>query len=32
MSNPSIEHYKYLDNIFSHLLKTKELGLDLTIK
>jgi hypothetical protein len=32
MSNPSIEHYKYLDNIFSYLLKTKELGLDLTIK
>ena len=32
MSNPSLEHYKYLNNIFSYLLKTKELGLDLSIK
>ena len=32
MSNPSLEHYKYLNNIFSYLLKTKEIGLDLSIK
>ena len=32
MSNPSLEHYKHLNNIFSYLLKTEELGLDLTIK
>ena len=32
MSNPSLEHYKYLNNIFSYLLKTRELGLDLSIK
>lgn len=32
MSNPSLEHYKYLDYIFSYLLKSKNLGLDLTLK
>ena len=32
MSNPSLEHYKYLNNIFSYLLKTKELGFNISIK
>jgi hypothetical protein len=32
MSNPSLEHYKYLDYIFSYLVKTKNLGLDLTLE
>jgi hypothetical protein len=32
MSNPSLEHYNYLNNIFSYLLKTKDLGLDLTLE
>jgi hypothetical protein len=32
MSNPSLEHLKYLNNIFSYLNKTKDLGLDLTLK
>jgi hypothetical protein len=32
MSNPSIEHYNYLDNIFSYLLKTRDLALDLTLE
>ena len=32
MSNPSLEHLKYLDYIFSYLVKTKELGLDLTLE
>jgi hypothetical protein len=31
MSNPSLEHLKYLNNIFSYLNKTKNLGLDLTL-
>ena len=31
MSNPSLEHYKYLNNIFSYLNKTKNYGLDLTL-
>ena len=30
--NPSLEHYNYLDNIFSYLVKTKNLGLDLTLE
>ena len=32
MSNPTIEHYNYLNNVFSYLLKTKDLGLDLTLE
>jgi len=32
MANPSLEHYNYLDNIFSYLVKTKNLGLDLTLE
>jgi hypothetical protein len=32
MSNPSLEHYKYLNNIFSYLNKTRDLGLDLTLQ
>ncbi|RYE04909.1 MAG: hypothetical protein EOP33_08175, partial [Rickettsiaceae bacterium] len=32
MSNPSLEHYNYLDYIFSYLVKTKNLGLDLTLE
>ncbi|XPS72906.1 hypothetical protein M3J07_005050 [Ascochyta lentis] len=32
MSNPSLEHLKYLDYIFSYLIKTKDLGLDLTLE
>ena len=32
MSNPSLKHYKYLNNIFSYLLKTKNYGLDLTLQ
>jgi hypothetical protein len=32
MSNPSLEHYKYLNYILSYLLKTKDLGLDLTLE
>ena len=32
MSNPSLEHYKYLDYIFSYLVKTKDLELDLTLE
>ena len=32
MSNPSLQHYKHFNNIFNYLLKTKELGLDLSIK
>lgn len=31
MSNPSLEHYKYLNYIFSYLLKTRNKGLDLSI-
>jgi hypothetical protein len=32
MSNPSQEHYSYLDNIFSYLLKTRDLALNLTLE
>lgn len=32
MSNPTLEHYNYLNNVFSYLLKTKDLGLDLTLE
>ena len=32
MSNPSLEHYKYLNFIFSYLLKTSNYGLDLTLQ
>ena len=32
MSNPSLEHYKYLNYIFSYLIKTKNYGLDLTLQ
>ena len=32
MSNPSVEHLKYLDYVFSYLVKTKNLGLDLTLQ
>lgn len=32
MSNPSIEHYTYLNKVWSYLNKTRNLGLDLTIK
>ena len=32
MYNPSIEHYSYLNTIFSYLLKTRDLGLDLTLE
>ena len=32
MSNPSLEHYKYLNFIFSDLLKTSNYGLDLTLQ
>jgi hypothetical protein len=32
MSNPSLEHYNYLNYIFSYLVQTKELGLDLTLQ
>jgi hypothetical protein len=32
MSNPSLEHYNYLDYIFSYLVKTKNLGLDLSLE
>ena len=32
MSNPSLEHYKYLNSIYSYLLKTRDLGLDLTLE
>jgi hypothetical protein len=31
MSNPSLEHYNYLDNIFSYLVKTRDYCLDLTL-
>jgi hypothetical protein len=31
MSNPSIEHYNYLNNIFSYLVSTRNYGLDLTL-
>ena len=31
MQNPSIEHYNYLNNLWSYLIKTKDLGLDLSI-
>ena len=31
MSNPSIEHYKYLDYLWGYILKTKDLELDLTL-
>lgn len=31
MTNPSLEHYKYLNYIFSYLNKTKDLSLDLTL-
>ena len=31
MSNPSLEHYNYLNNIFSYLIKTKDKVLDLTL-
>jgi hypothetical protein len=32
MSNPSLEHYKYLNYTFSYILRTKDYGLDLTLK
>jgi hypothetical protein len=32
MSNPNLEHLEYLDYIFSYLVKTKDLGLDLTLE
>ena len=32
MSNPSLEHYKYLNFIFSYLLKTSNYSLDLTLQ
>ena len=32
MSNSSLEHYKYLNFIFSYLLKTSNYGLDLTLQ
>jgi len=32
MSNFSLEHYKYLDYIFSYLVNTRNLGLDLTLE
>jgi hypothetical protein len=32
MSNPSLEHLKYLDYIFSYIVKTKNLGLDLSLE
>lgn len=32
MSNPSIEHYKYLNNIWCYLNTTKDLYLDLTLE
>ena len=32
MSNPSLEHLNYLNSIFSYLLKTRDLGLDLTLE
>jgi hypothetical protein len=32
MSNPSIEHYNYLDKIWCYILKTKDYGLDLTLQ
>ncbi|KAH7066984.1 hypothetical protein BKA63DRAFT_425553, partial [Paraphoma chrysanthemicola] len=32
ISNPTIEYYNSLNNIFSYLLKTKDLGLDLTLE
>ncbi|KAF1925481.1 uncharacterized protein M421DRAFT_70010, partial [Didymella exigua CBS 183.55] len=32
MSNPSLEHYKYLDYVFSYIVRTKDLGLDLTLE
>jgi len=31
MSNPSLEHYNYLNNIFSYLVSTQNYGLDLTL-
>jgi len=31
MSNPSLQHYNYLNNIFSYLVSTKNYGLDLTL-
>ena len=32
MSNPSLEHYNYLDKVQSYLNKTRELGLNLTLE
>ena len=32
MSNPSLEHYKHLDHIFSYLVNTRNSGLDLTLE
>ena len=32
MSNSSLEHYKYLDYIFSYLVNTRSLELDLTLE
>jgi len=32
MSNSSLEHYKYLDYIFSYLVNTRNLELDLTLE
>ena len=32
MSNFSLEHYKYLDYIFSYLVNTRSLELDLTLE
>ena len=32
ISNPSLDYYKYLNYIFSYLLKTKNYGLDLTLQ
>jgi hypothetical protein len=32
MSNPSQEHCSYLDNIFSYLLRTRDLALNLTLE
>ena len=32
MSNSSLEHYKYLNFIFSYLLKTSNYSLDLTLQ
>jgi hypothetical protein len=32
MSNPSIEHYNYLNKVWCYLVKTRDLGLDLTLE